>query len=224
MSKPKIIALTSVRGQSGKDTLIEQLELNGFVVARVAFGDVLKEQCATDMAGYDFTKQDLLRFFHGPEKDAAMPGLAIKHVTDSPYKRWLIDTAERDSNQWMQQMRTPRWHLQQYGTNFRRVHLDNPNVWLDEGMKLIAEFQSNSAYDLIVVSDLRQQNEYFRLTQEGAAMVRLQRMWFKAGIDDQAFHVTDLDLIGRGMDAVVLNVWGEPGDMVQQLYTQGVIQ
>lgn len=224
MSKPKIIALTSVRGQSGKDTLIEQLELNGFVVARVAFGDVLKEQCATDMAGYDFNKQDLLRFFHGPEKDVAMPGLAIKHVTEGPYKRWLIDTAERDSSQWMQQVRTPRWHLQQYGTNFRRVHLDNPNVWLDEGMKLVEELQGNEAFDLIVISDLRQRNEYKKLKAYGAKLVRLQRMWFKACIDDQAFHVTDLDLIGHGMDAVVLNVWGEPGDMVQQLYAQGVIQ
>lgn len=224
MSKPKIIALTSVRGQSGKDTLIAELERNGFVVRRVAFGDVLKEQCATDMAGPVFTKEDLLGFFHGPEKDVPMPGLAIKDVASRPYRRWLVEHVERDGAQSLQQMRTPRWHLQQYGTNFRRVHLGNPNVWLDEGMKLVEELQGRSSYDLIVVSDLRQQNEYYRLAQEDAAMVRLQRMWFKAGIDDQPYHVTDLDLIGHGMDAVVLNEWGKPADMVQQLYKQGVLQ
>lgn len=120
--------------------------------------------------------------------------------------------------------RTPRWHLQQYGTNYRRVFLNEPDVWLNEGMKAIA----NISADIIVVSDLRQRNEYERLEQLGSItgsvkFVRMHRMWFLPGVDAAEYHITDLDLIGHKMDACVFNHWGNPAGMVDQLKAQGVI-
>lgn len=216
----KIICLTSVRGRSGKDTLIDLLVNTGHDVARVAFGDLLKEECAKDLATDVFTAEDLLGFFHSDAKDQPMPGLAIKELPSYAYKRFLMATRKDPvEHRYLSQPRTPRWHLQQYGTNFRRDHLKNPDVWLDAGMKVI----KNTEAEIIVVSDLRQRNEYSALVLEGGSMVRLHRMWNIPGVDDAPYHVTDLDLIGHQMDAVVLNEWGSPEAMLDQLKTQGVL-
>ena len=149
-----------------------------------------------------------------------MPGLAIKELPSSQYTRFLMmNRKDPVAHRYYGQPRTPRWHLQQYGTNFRRDHLKNPDVWLDAGMKVI----ENTEAEIIVVSDLRQRNEYSALVLEGASMVRLHRMWNIPGVDDAPYHVTDLDLIGHQMDAVVLNEWGNPQGMIKQLKEQGVI-
>lgn len=214
----KIICLTSVRGRSGKDTLIDLLVKEGHDVARVAFGDLLKEECAQEIATEDFTYEDLVEFFHSDAKDRPMPGLSIRSIHRGAYREWL-EMCGCNSPEWMDVARTPRWHLQQYGTNFRRDHLKNPNVWLNAGMKVI----DNTDAEIIVVSDLRQRNEYNELALEGAYMVRLHRMWHIPGVDDAPYHVTDLDLIGHHMDAVVLNEWGTPSGMLKQLKKQGVL-
>ena len=211
-----VIALTSVRGRSGKDTLIEELRKAGHTVTRVAFGDTLKEACATALANETFTRHDLLEFFHSDAKDERMPGLAVDKIQEGPYKDWLwAFCSDRFSP------RTPRWHLQQYGTEYRREFLKNPTVWLDAGLKEIKEAPEG----LVVVTDMRQQNEYAALTKFSvdrpkAYTVRLHRMWFVPGVDDAGYHKTDLDLIGNSMSAVVLNEWGNPAGMVDQLIKQ----
>lgn len=222
-----ILCLTSVRGRSGKDTLIEQLIQAGHEVARVAFGDVLKEECAETLQSYWNERAKLLDWFHSDMKDVARATLSIREIPEGPYKEWLMYKAPRDpvQHRWMEQARTPRWHLQQYGTNYRRDFLKDPDVWLNAGMKVIA----NTEADIVVVSDLRQSNEYDRLEYLGSVtgsvkFIRLHRMWFVPGVDDAEFHVTDLDLIGHKMDACVFNHWGNPQGMIDQLKIQGVIQ
>lgn len=210
-----VIALTSVRGRSGKDTLIEELRKAGHTVTRVAFGDTLKEACADELAIAPFFKEDLLEFFHSDAKDKMMPGLAIRNLHRGAYREWL-ETQGPNLQEWMDVSRTPRWHLQQYGTEYRREFLKNPNVWLDAGLKEIQEAPEG----LVVVTDMRQRNEYLELTKRGADTVRLQRMWFVSGVDDAVYHKTDLDLVGHRMSAVVLNEWGNPSDMVIQLEKQ----
>lgn len=209
-----VIALTSVRGRSGKDTLIEELRKAGYQVTRVAFGDTLKVACAGELASSRFTEEALLEFFHSNHKDVLMDDLRVTALPQSDYKDWLLSSTMLSSE--IQEPRSPRWHLQQYGTEYRREFLKNPNVWLDAGLKEIKEAPEG----LVVVTDMRQRNEYLELTKRGADTVRLQRMWFVAGVDDAGYHKTDLDLIGHRMSAVVLNEWGIPSDMVTQLEKQ----
>lgn len=217
-----VIALTSVRGRSGKDTLIDELRKAGHQVTRVAFGDTLKEACADEMGNYTegwYTPATLLEFFHSDHKDFQMEDLRVTALPPSPYKNWLLNQAQ--DAEWLQMPRTPRWHLQMYGTEYRREFLKNPNVWLDAGLKEIQEAPEG----LVVVTDMRQQNEYAALTRfsvdrPAAWAVRLHRMWFVPGVDDAGYHKTDLDLIGNSMSAVVLNEWGNPSGMVDQLTKQ----
>lgn len=216
-----VIALTSVRGRSGKDTLIEELRKAGHTVTRVAFGDTLKVACAGELASSRFSEETLLEFFHSNHKDVLMDDLRVTALPKSDYKDWLLSNALVAPE--IQEPRSPRWHLQQYGTEYRREFLKNPDVWLNAGLKEIAKAPEG----LVVVTDMRQHNEYLNLWLLGNASppcnvstVRLQRMWFVPGVDDAGYHKTDLDLIGHRMDAVVLNEWGNPSDMVAQLEKQ----
>jgi hypothetical protein len=220
----QIIALTSTRGQSGKDTLCDLLVQSGFTVVRVAFGDVLKENCARVLSnGYDMDEATLIEWFHSDQKDRLKPSLAIKDIPNSNYRNWLMFKADQGTDMdWVNAMRTPRWHLQKFGTEFSREYMKQPDIWLNEGLKKITEATLGKP-DFIVVSDLRQENEYQALYDLGAKLVRLQRMWFKPGVDDVAFHGTDVVLTKYEMDALVLNEWNKPMEMLTQLREQGVL-
>lgn len=214
----EVIALTSKRGRSGKDTLVELLKERGHSVYRVAFGDGLKHQCALVVADEECARIVMESHFHSDMKDAAFEELSIEALPDSPYKEWLLDDpAILDAFT----PRTPRWHLQQYGTGYRRVHLNDPNVWLNEGLIEITKAPEGA---LIVVTDMRQENEYHALNRMGAHLVRLRRDWHIPAVDDAPLHATDTELEGFIMDASVVNVWGDREGMITQLIEQGVLE
>ncbi len=213
-----IIALTSERGRSGKDTLVELLREEGFEVYRVAFGDVLKHQCSLVLTDCREAQIVMESHMHTDLKDAKFHELAINELPDSEYRDWLMEN--HDSYE-CELLRSPRWHLQQYGTGFRRNHKGEPDVWLNEGLKLIEKAPEDS---LVVVTDMRQANEYEALNGLGAHLVRLTRGWPIEAVDSAPLHATDIELRDHKMDAVVKNEWGYASDMLVQLRAQGVIE
>lgn len=83
MSKP-ILALNSIRGKSGKDTLIEHLEKQlGLKVFRVAFADVLKKQCAEALGDPRFEAH-----MHTSAKDTENVALSIEKLPEGDYKEF----------------------------------------------------------------------------------------------------------------------------------------
>jgi hypothetical protein len=211
-----IIALTSERGRSGKDTLCELLTLEGHKVHRVAFGDVLKKQCARELVLDGCARIVMESHMHTDLKDAQFEELALKEIPESEYRDWLMDSGFLD----VTIPRSPRWHLQQYGTGFRRNYKQNPDVWLLEGLKEIKKAPKDS---VVVVTDMRQANEYAALSIRQAHLVRLQRDWAIPAVDDQPLHATDIELRDHQMDAIVVNKWGHASEMIDQLKEQGVI-
>lgn len=212
-----IIALTSERGRSGKDTLCELLQLEGFKVHRVAFGDVLKRQCSHMLALDECARIVMESHCHTDLKDAQFEELAIRQIPESEYRDWLIADPSRHG---VDIPRSPRWHLQQYGTGFRRNYKAEPDVWLLEGLKEIKKAPKDA---LVVVTDMRQANEYAALSIRQAHLVRLSRDWAIPAVDDQPLHATDIELRDHQMDAIVVNKWGHASEMIDQLRTQGVI-
>lgn len=216
-----LLCLNSIRGKSGKDTLIGLLESEGRKVFRVAFGDVLKDQCAQVLAGGPGEHaKDIEKTFHSSAKDQKVPHLAIHAIADSSYRAWLLSHAGLDRHT----ERSPRWHLQQFGTEYQRVFLKNPDVWLNAGLKCI-ETGLESGVDHIVVTDMRQANEYETLScTPNAKTIRIQREWFIPGVDEQPYHITDIGLMAHPFDALVVNRLGDPWAMLDQLKEQGVIK
>lgn len=213
-----IIALTSERGRSGKDTLCELLIHEGYKVFRVAFGDILKRECSKVLALDSCARIVMESHCHTDLKDAQFEELAINQIPESEYRDWLIaGLAFHD----IEIPRTPRWHLQQYGTGFRRNYKANPDVWLLEGLKEIKKAPKDA---LVVVTDMRQANEYAALSIRQAHLVRLSRDWRIPAVDDAELHATDIELRDYQMDAEVVNKWGHASEMIDQLKAQGVIQ
>lgn len=211
-----IIALTSERGRSGKDTLVEKLREAGYEVYRVAFGDVLKHQCSLILCDDRQAQIVMESHCHTDLKDAVFEELAILNLPDSDYADWLMASTYD-----LKAPRSPRWHLQQYGTGFCRNHLKDPYVWLREGLKEISKAPEGS---LVVVTDMRQANEYAALNERGAHLVRLSRNWTIPEVDSVELHVTDIELRDFKMDAYVVNIWGDAEGMLKQLQRQGVLE
>lgn len=216
-----IIALTSERGRSGKDTLVELLREEGFEVYRVAFGDVLKHACSIVLTDSREAQIVMESHMHTDLKDAKFDELSIENLPESDYKDWLWDVQGEAEDLDVCAPRSPRWHLQQYGTGFRRNYKGQPDVWLNEGLKLIEKAPEDS---LVVVTDMRQANEYEALNGLGAHLVRLTRGWPIEAVDSAPLHATDIELRDHKMDAVVKNEWGYASDMLVQLRAQGVIE
>jgi hypothetical protein len=211
-----ILALNSIRGKSGKDTLIEHIEAStDLKVCRVAFADILKHECAKVLAGpRQGLAVELERRMHTGEKDHQTDLLSFRGLPDSFYKEWLMEAKWGES---VMEPRSLRWHLQQYGTQFVREHLGRPNEWLDKGVTQILEGLDDTTHDLVVVTDMRLPNEYQKLVEMGATTVRIVRNWFIQGVDDIPFHISDIALMAHPFDTLVVNEWGKPEAMLDAI-------
>lgn len=213
MSKP-ILALNSIRGKSGKDTLIEHIEANGLKVHRVAFADTLKRECAVALAGgRPQLATSLEREMHSPLKDREGSGLSINAIPLSGYKIWLVGHTKHQCDE----PRSLRWHLQQYGTGYVRGHLKKPGHWLEMGCLEVLNGQSDPSGDVVVVTDMRLPNEYERMSLAGAHLIRIVRNWHVPEVDTVPYHESDIALLAHAFDALVVNEWGRPEDMFKQI-------
>jgi hypothetical protein len=225
MSK-QILVLNSIRGKSGKDTLIALLESKGYRVHRVAFADILKKQCAEVLSFNEIEARILEKHMHQSEKDQPSSDLAIDALPISPYRDWLYSQHVPLVDHLIP--RSPRWHLQQYGTEYRREFCKEPNVWLDQGLKEIHEGIDKADVDMVVVTDCRLPNELkaledLRMVYKTVNTVRIVRDWFIPGVDDQPYHISDIALMAAHFDHLVVNKLGEPWGMLEQLEEQGAI-
>lgn len=219
-----LLALNSIRGKSGKDTLIGLLESEGRKVCRVAFADVLKRMCAEELAGGSKGLAIMHeRDMHSSLKDKPCPGLAISELERSPYTDFL--KSKLHSKDDFCKSRSLRWHLQTFGTQYHREYLGKPNVWFDLGMVEVRKGLKEGSYDHVVVTDMRMVNEYDgMLYAPNVKTIRIVRDWFIPGVDDQPYHISDIALMAHPFDALVVNRLGEPWAMLDQLKAQGVIE
>lgn len=214
MSKP-ILALNSIRGKSGKDTLIEHIEASGQKVHRVAFADTLKREMSEVLAPKsEVVRSSLEQMMHSSSKDQLFDGLSVSALAPSAYRDWLeaiLKTSHHDTE------RSLRWHLQQYGTEYIREHLAKPNYWLDKGLIQVLNGLGDPSVDVVVVTDLRLPNEYAELANAGAKLVRIVRNWHIPEVDTVPYHQSDIALMAHRFDALVVNEWGKPEAMLDQI-------
>lgn len=217
MSKP-ILALNSIRGKSGKDTLIEHIEAKGLKVHRVAFADTLKKECSQVLTtGWgQGAAREVERLMNMAAKDREQSQLSIADIPMSPYAAWLSQVAFPADEDYYKP-RSLRWHLQQYGTEYIREYLGKPNYWLDKGILEVLNGTIDPSVDAVVVTDLRLPNEYRALAQMGVGLIRIVRTWHVPEVDNVPFHISDIALLAEPFHALVVNEWGKPGAMFDQI-------
>lgn len=149
----KIIAVQGFIG-SGKDTfasfILENEKSQGRTVIKLSFASALKD-CISSIFSWN---REMLE---GDTKES---------------REWR----EKVDEWWSQKLNipnlTPRWVLQNIGTNVMRGHF-HPDIWLLSIEKQILNLQEFT--DTIVITDCRFKNEIDFLRNMGAIYVKIQR-------------------------------------------------
>lgn len=177
-----IIGLYSTVPQSGKTTFANMLSSmygkEGYVVS---FADILRELVVKVSAP----------FLHGGEQEAW---------------EWLEDE-RKDKGVIPELGVTHRHMLQTIGTEWGR-HLIHPDVWVKVLMKRIEDvYYFAKDYPLIVIDDVRFENEFDWIRSEGGVMVRIVRQdapdnnahMSHGLLDDRVF---DYEVVANGIEAL----------------------
>lgn len=208
----RIISLSSVTPRSGKDTIAESLAMRlrcaGIKAELVTLAAPLKKALAAHM---QWTRGWEHASIHN--KDGLSANFAIAHVAGSGYRDWLLETYEGDELV----ARSPRWHMQQFGTNYIRDHLESPDHWLDIALKSMIEDDT-----IYIVTDTRMPNEFDRFSAEGAVMVNIVPHGFPADhpamANDYSDQPTENALADKLFEYNFRNHWGKPEVAREAIY------
>lgn len=206
---PIVIGLHSSVGKSGKDTLCEMLNAERF-----AFGDALKVETARALTDNQEEYALILSAFHNQKlKDVPDSSLAIKRIPQGFWSSYLY-------SQWNPSLdpsapRSPRWHIQQYGTMRRNQDVD---YWVKVVADQIEDFNKETESfrtEFIIVTDVRMPNELQMVRNLGGQVFSVKRTWHDP-LDDVPKHSSDTALDGYDIP-VINNIFGNPEGMLEQL-------
>lgn len=219
-----LIGLYSQRGKHGKDTLCELIEQAGFRVKRLAFGDALKHEASQAIAFNRYRASILEKYCHDQDfKDTDMRDLAIYNVDNPCYRaflRKLIWSQDNATGEWLSsqvsQPRSMRWHLQKYGNEYVRDYCHDTDRWV---RSVSVDYRALSlvptVYDFIVVTDMRQPNEYEWLVSHNGIPLEVRRDWVDEGVDTKEPHATDGALDDKNM-AILTNTRGNTSRLLHE--------
>lgn len=157
----RIIALHGQAG-AGKDTFADELVAkHGFV--KRGFADPLYEEVA---AAFGVTV-DWLR--DRTRKEAPQPELALLHCQSDEFVNFMAERMEYCD---LSGARSPRWILQQWGTEYRRAQ--DLNYWLDR-MTVFCFAAHDAEVNGVVIPDCRFDNEAEWVLEHGGRVVEIVR-------------------------------------------------
>lgn len=201
-------AIASPRPQSGKSTLAELLR-NRMGAVRLSFADPLRDEVSGLFLGAP--KEWVMQMLKtSGMKDRESADFSIAKVKNSVYHGFLaglgLDTSEP---------RSLRWHMQMYGTDYKRVHLNQQNIWRDRA--LVAATAVRLQGCPVVIDDLRFPNELEAIKAMGGKVIYIST---NMGVKDQG--ATEGLIDWRKADHIVENPEGQnPACMLTSLYEQG---
>jgi hypothetical protein len=181
---PRIIALTGPAG-AGKDSVADALHhLAGF--QRVAFaGALYAEVCIAFGVP--------LKYLQTREtKELPMPALALMQSYDQRFVRAVL---ARNPDTCVTTARSPRWVMQQWGTEYRRAQ--DPEYWTRRVERVIDQSKAK----FIVITDVRFENEAQLVQRLGGTLWRVERPGHGVTTD----HASDTTGAEWPCSAVILN-------------------
>ncbi len=183
----KILGLYGKKG-SGKDTIFKYLTKKGINVKRFAFGDALKDECASK---YGLSR----KLLYGSYKDKQSPVPYVWFAKDK--KIFHVDAIPQEySNQEYENL-TIRTFIQYYGTEIcRSINFD---CWLNACFYEIDIFTEEYPYFIIVITDSRFQNENDAITKRGGIVCGLTREISKDT------HASEPDVKEENVDFIIHN-------------------
>lgn len=178
----KVISLSALRPQSGKDTFADIIE--GFTkgtvnIKRIAFADALRREVLHEIAPSGFIYEVLEQVIVSSEKDVERVEFSVDHLLKhsyeaTPYLKFLINHVGcRFAS--LCKPRSLRWHLQTYGNDFVKNHLKDTYRWVNFVETRLEKFSENGDVDLVIVTDTRSPEEFKFMESIGAIKVCIVR-------------------------------------------------
>lgn len=188
---PKLVGFAASGPGAGKDTTFLNLREAGLPVENIKFATKLEQEVYRQFQGMN--PEDLAWIRNDPTaKDQPFHFLSIDNTKEgSGYHCWLLGrTLDMDDP------RSMRWHLIQYGTNYVRKYLGKDSYWLDEGMA--AAQLTHTRGSLPIITDVRFPNEAKAIKDAGGLLVYLNSPWStntNGGIADGLIDPKDCHLV-----------------------------
>jgi hypothetical protein len=187
-SAPILIGLTGQPGV-GKDTCAQLLERHGY--RSTAFSEALYLEIG-EAFGLGI---DLLQ--HRDTKELPLACLAITMCRDAAY----IDRMHALGHD-LYAPRSPRWTLQQWGTEYRRAQ--DPTYWLRRVAQWVGR-QRGIGCGLLIVRDVKLQNEADLVRALGGEVWRVLSRRATALHTDTQLHASEAQAAAIATDDMVIN-------------------
>ena len=211
-----MIGLLGLKG-SGKDTAADILAGHGFL--RMAFADELYAEVAR---AYEVTPHFLAR---RDSKEMPLERLALKFCRDPQFVAIATEARARGAltvEYAKNAPRSPRWALQQWGTEYRRKsQWGREDYWVEPLMRKIDAKPKGAR---IVLTDVREQVEVESIRARGGVLVRIRRRSVERQDAEavasglvSALHSSEMLARTCVVDFEVQNVEGNPEAMRGQL-------
>lgn len=176
---------------AGKDTAAAVLLDSGYL--RVAFADALREEVS---AAFGVSRAFLEE---RDTKETPSELLALNRCADASFVEVLAGNN-------MFAPRSPRWILQQWGTEYRR-NLFGDGYWVEKTAESIK--RALAVGRSVVVTDVRFPNEARKLSAMGATLVAIIRPCNPFSTGDQ--HASETQMVGYPTNFTVYNNGSEAG-------------
>lgn len=186
----QIAALFSEKKRVGKTTtangVVEDLRERGYIAHRISYADNLKQDCAMALFNSPSDRNWVRLIDRSDLKDHPTHQLAIHMVHDTAYRNFLVGmygNAVTLPRSW-------RWHLEHYGTHYRRKHLNHDTVWIEALSSRLIQLEDSGA-QFVVIDDLR-------TLKEATHLANLRRVTFfeivspTLGVEDTLSYAADI--------------------------------
>lgn len=193
---PKLVGFAASGPGAGKDTTFKYLKASGLPVENIKFATKLEQEVYQQFRKMNPKDLDWIR--NDPSaKDHPFHFLSVSSIEagfyNRSYKVWL---REKLGFKGLDDPRSMRWHLIEYGTNYVRKYLGKDSYWLDEGMA--AARLAHTKGLLPVITDVRFPNEAKAIKDAGGLLVYLNSPWStntNGGIADGLIAPEDCHLV-----------------------------
>lgn len=214
MEKIELLGLAADAPGSGKDTLFAQLkETSDRELVNVKFADTLSKDIYEMFSGGCFGMDDLKFIRNDPKtKDEPFNAFKLANIGTA-----FADYADFCTNVMGENPDTPRsirWHLDVYGTKYRREHLNDPDIWVRKGLEA-----AKAAYDaghIPVFTDVRFPNEAAAIQRVGGKVVHIAADWAMQQVANKITGIAEGHLKNWKFDLKVNNVFSDPHNMTAQ--------
>lgn len=202
-----IIGLMSYVPGVGKDTLAEYL-INDYGFVRISYAESLYREVAE---AFGVT----VAFLANREtKETPLAALCLANCREAGFVTQMLALYPEDGTEALSMPRSPRWVLQNWGTEYRR-RLFGDTYWLDRVDSKIAAVAGCD----IVITDVRFPNEIEHVKTMGGVLVRVRRVELEEQVKDSPAvqHASQTEIRNYKADFEVFNSEGRPEEMFDSL-------